>query len=72
MLWVNLVMDTLASLALATEPPSRELLKRKPYGRETSVISTTMIKNMVGMFIYQIAILFALVFASKEFFFEKN
>ena len=33
MLWVNLVMDTLASLALATEPPTEDLLKRKPYGR---------------------------------------
>lgn len=33
MLWVNLIMDTLASLALATEPPSEELLKRKPISR---------------------------------------
>jgi magnesium-transporting ATPase (P-type) len=33
MLWVNLIMDTLASLALATEPPTEDLLKRKPYGR---------------------------------------
>ena len=33
MLWVNLIMDTLASLALATEPPSDELLERKPYSR---------------------------------------
>jgi magnesium-transporting ATPase (P-type) len=33
MLWVNLIMDTLAALALATEPPTPELLKRKPYGR---------------------------------------
>jgi Ca2+ transporting ATPase len=30
MLWINLIMDTLASLALATEPPNPELLKRKP------------------------------------------
>ena len=33
MLWVNLIMDTLAALALATEPPTDELLKRKPYSR---------------------------------------
>uniref|UniRef100_A0AC34R9N1 Cation-transporting P-type ATPase C-terminal domain-containing protein n=1 Tax=Panagrolaimus sp. JU765 TaxID=591449 RepID=A0AC34R9N1_9BILA len=32
MLWVNLIMDTLASLALATEMPTEDLLKRKPYG----------------------------------------
>ena len=33
MLWVNLIMDTLASLALATELPTPELLLRKPYGK---------------------------------------
>jgi Ca2+ transporting ATPase len=33
MLWVNLIMDTFASLALATEPPTRDLLRRKPYSR---------------------------------------
>lgn len=33
MLWVNLIMDTLAALALATEPPTNDLLKRKPYSR---------------------------------------
>jgi len=34
MLWVNLIMDTFASLALATEPPTEELLKRKPQSRQ--------------------------------------
>jgi Ca2+ transporting ATPase len=65
MLWVNLVMDTLASLALATEPPSSELLKRKPYGRDRSIISITMMKNIIGMTIYQMTMLFALSFGSK-------
>ena len=32
LLWINLIMDTMAALALATEPPSEELLNRKPYG----------------------------------------
>jgi len=34
MLWVNLIMDTLAALALATEPPNDELLTRLPYARD--------------------------------------
>merc|ERR1712063_235488 len=38
LLWVNLIMDTLAALALATEPPSPESLKRKPYGRDDNII----------------------------------
>ena len=43
MLWVNLIMDTFASLALATEVPTEELLKRKPYGRTKPLISRTMV-----------------------------
>lgn len=35
MLWINLIMDSLASLALSTEPPNRdELLKQKPNSRD--------------------------------------
>ena len=64
-LWINLVMDTLASLALATEPPTEQLLKRKPYGRDQNIISITMLKNMIGMTIYQLIILFGLTFGSK-------
>ena len=65
MLWVNLVMDTLASLALATEEPSPDILERKPYGRNKSIISLTMIKNMIFQTIYQLAFLFARVWGSK-------
>ena len=48
MLWVNLIMDTLASLALATEMPTPDLLSRKPYGRTKPLISRTMMKNIVA------------------------
>lgn len=47
MLWVNLIMDTMASLALATEPPNDELLKRSPYGRHESMITPVMWRNVV-------------------------
>ncbi|KAA0183478.1 hypothetical protein HAZT_HAZT003965 [Hyalella azteca] len=56
MLWVNLIMDTMASLALATEPPTEELLKREPYGRKKPLLSPIMIRNMVGQAIYMILI----------------
>ncbi len=62
MLWVNLIMDTLASLALATEMPTEALLQRKPYGRTKSLISRTMAKNIVGHAIFQLAILLAILF----------
>ncbi|VDN55865.1 unnamed protein product [Dracunculus medinensis] len=67
MLWVNLIMDTLASLALATEMPTEDLLKRKPYGRTKSLISRTMIKNIAGHAIYQLIILFLILFWGDKF-----
>uniref|UniRef100_A0AC35FMI3 Calcium-transporting ATPase n=1 Tax=Panagrolaimus sp. PS1159 TaxID=55785 RepID=A0AC35FMI3_9BILA len=67
-LWVNLIMDTLASLALATEPPTEDLLKRKPYGRTSPLISKMMIRNIAGHAIYQLAILFTLIFAGADIF----
>ena len=64
MLWVNLVMDTLASLALATEPPTEDLLERKPYGRSKPMISATILKNIIGHAIYQLLVMFVLVYKS--------
>nr|AML22898.1 plasma membrane calcium ATPase [Tridacna squamosa] len=68
MLWVNLIMDTLASLALATELPSEELLERKPYGRTKPLISRTMMKNIIGHSIYQLIVIFVLLFAGHTLF----
>ncbi|XP_045116619.1 plasma membrane calcium-transporting ATPase 2-like isoform X3 [Portunus trituberculatus] len=62
MLWVNLIMDTLASLALATEAPTPDLLQRKPYGRTKPLISRTMMKNILGQAVYMISIIFVLLF----------
>ncbi|KAM4702309.1 plasma membrane calcium-transporting ATPase 4 isoform 3-T3 [Discoglossus pictus] len=68
MLWVNLIMDTFASLALATEPPTDSLLLRKPYGRNKPLISRTMMKNILGHAVYQLTIIFTLLFAGETFF----
>ena len=52
MLWVNLIMDTFASLALATEPPTVDLLNRKPHNRKEYIISKKMFKHILGQAIY--------------------
>nr|ACD88945.1 plasma membrane calcium ATPase [Adineta vaga] len=67
MLWVNLVMDTLASLALATEPPTEDLLNRKPYGRTKSIISSMMMRNIIGQSLYQLIIMFVILYAGQYF-----
>ncbi|XP_043374628.1 plasma membrane calcium-transporting ATPase 2 isoform X5 [Dermochelys coriacea] len=68
MLWVNLIMDTFASLALATEPPTESLLLRRPYGRNKPLISRTMMKNILGHAVYQLTLIFTLLFIGEKMF----
>lgn len=65
MLWVNLIMDTLASLALATELPTEELLERKPYGRTKPLISRRMMVNILGQGIYQLTVLLCMLYIGE-------
>ncbi|KAI1411136.1 calcium-translocating P-type ATPase [Hypoxylon sp. FL1857] len=64
LLWVNLIMDTLAALALATDPPQDSCLDRKPEKRGASIISITMWKMILGQAIYQLVITFVLYYAA--------
>ena len=68
MLWVNLIMDTLASLALATEPPSNEVLDRPPHSRKEPIVSTTMYHQVIWQSIYQICVLVFLLFGIQNYF----
>ena len=68
MLWVNLIMDTFAALALATEPPHEDLLLEKPYSRTERIVTAVMWRNIMGQAIYQAAILLAMLFGGKRIF----
>ncbi len=57
MLWVNLIMDSLGSLALATEPPYNELLNREPTNKNESIINGRMWKHIMIQSIFQLALL---------------
>lgn len=67
LLWVNLIMDSLASLALATETPKDDLLKRPPYRKKEYIISQKMVKHILVMSVYQSFILFFILFAGPSF-----
>ena len=67
MLWVNLIMDSLGSLALATEPPYNELLQRKPTNRTESIINGRMWKHIVLQSLFQIVILLLLYLYAPKF-----
>jgi len=68
MLWVNLIMDSLAALALATELPTPELLTQRPYGKTDSLISRYMLRNMLGQFFYQSIVIITITLYGEWFF----
>ncbi|KAL0483361.1 calcium-transporting ATPase, plasma membrane-type [Acrasis kona] len=57
LLWVNLIMDTLAALALATEEPVQSLLDRPPNNRDTPLISKRMWISIMFQTLYQLVVL---------------
>jgi len=62
LLWVNLIMDALASLALASEPPVESLLNKPPVNRTENIITLRMCVNMIGQSTYQICVMMILLF----------
>ncbi|CUS22914.1 LAQU0S07e03026g1_1 [Lachancea quebecensis] len=69
LLWVNLIMDTLAALALATDKPDENILDRKPRGREAALITVSTWKMILGQSTLQLIVTFILHFAGKQIFF---
>ncbi|KAI7891004.1 PMCA-type calcium-translocating P-type ATPase [Mucor mucedo] len=64
LLWVNLIMDTFAALALATDPPTAELLDRAPDPRTAPLITLKMWKMIIGQAIYQIVVTLVLLYSN--------
>ncbi|KAJ6093228.1 hypothetical protein N7486_008517 [Penicillium sp. IBT 16267x] len=66
LLWVNLIMDTFAALALATDGPTKDILDRKPVPKNKSLFTLTMWKMILGQSVYKLAITFMLYFAGDQ------
>jgi len=66
LLWVNLIMDTLAALAVATEKPTGQLLNRKPFGRYDCLLSPYMLRFILVQGTYQILLLLVMLFAGPS------
>ncbi|KAL8739073.1 MAG: hypothetical protein Q9181_000255 [Wetmoreana brouardii] len=67
LLWVNLIMDTFAALALATDPPTPSILNRKPEPKSAPLITLNMWKMIIGQSIYQLVVTLVLYFAGSSF-----
>ena len=61
MLWVNLIMDTFAALALASLPPSRSVMREKPRKNSDFIITRPMIRSIVGVGIVFVAALLGML-----------
>uniref|UniRef100_A0A0E0BUM8 Calcium-transporting ATPase n=1 Tax=Oryza glumipatula TaxID=40148 RepID=A0A0E0BUM8_9ORYZ len=68
LLWVNMIMDTLGALALATEPPNDDLMKREPVGRTGKFITNVMWRNILGQSFYQFIVMWYLQTQGKSMF----
>jgi P-type Ca2+ transporter type 2C len=62
LLWVNMIMDSMGALALATEPPSDKLMERKPFGRTAPLVNKEMWRNIIGVSTYQLIVCITLMF----------
>ncbi|KNC50881.1 calcium-transporting ATPase PAT1 [Thecamonas trahens ATCC 50062] len=68
LLWVNLIMDTLAALALATEEPSEGLLDRMPTRNEDRLVSLVMWMHIIGQSIFQLIVTLVLLYDGHNIF----
>ncbi|KAA8494279.1 Calcium-transporting ATPase 4, plasma membrane-type [Porphyridium purpureum] len=68
LLWVNMIMDSMGALALATEPPRMSLMDNKPFGRRAPLINRAMFRNIFGVSIFQLTVTLVLMFAGNDIF----
>jgi len=64
---MNMIMDTLAAIALAAERPMPESIKEKPVSEDDDLISVTMWKNITGMVIYISSVMFIMFWFNEDF-----
>jgi P-type Ca2+ transporter type 2B len=66
MLWINVIMDSAASVAMASEPPNMDVLKRPPVNRSASILKPRMFFNMIAQSVYQLTALLVIYFKGPE------
>ena len=66
MLWINLIMDTFAAIALASLPPSQKVMQDKPRDRKSSILSRSMRINIAGVGFFFFFLLIAMLFVFEH------
>lgn len=62
LLWINIIMDTFAALALSTDPPRPNTMMQKPISRDAHIITPAMTITILISSLYQVAILYLVLF----------
>ena len=65
-LWVNIIMDTFAAMAMASLPPSREVMRDKPRPRDEFIITPPMARTLFTCGATMIAVLLGMLFAWSD------
>jgi Ca2+-transporting ATPase len=68
LLWLNLIMDIFAALALATDFPTKAQMERRPEPRNAPIVNARMWKMILGQAVYQLVVVFTLHYAGENFF----
>ncbi len=66
MLWVNLIMDTFAAMALASLPPSESVMRNKPRDRKAFILTRPMYQNILGVGGFFFLLLLALLYVFEH------
>ena len=72
MLWINLIIDSLGSLALSTQNPDERILKRKPYKKKEYLINSLIWKHILFQSLALIVISLVIFFNGHTFIVEQN
>ena len=68
LLWINLIMDTFAALALATEPPSESMLREDPASAHDRIITPVMWRTILSQVLYQVLVMITLLYFGPHIF----
>lgn len=66
LLWINVIMDTFASIALCSEPPREGLMKMRPKRKDESILSKSMIATIFTTSVFFVVVMMALLFGMKH------
>ncbi len=72
LLWINVIMDTFAAIALCSEPPRAGLMKAKPKRRDESIVTKTMLGSILTTAVFYVVVMLGLLLGMEHLGWFKN